>query len=222
MVTDRSGDDRVGALDLLESGAMPLCVFRAGVVVEVPADYARDPRHRTLVDRLNRISRYADAVTLLEQHPDSWLAADVLTGAPWAQRFLTTTARLSQLDPKAARRGQRALMRVLNGVKPRTGRHRAPALTSDVRDRTAGVLVRWRSAIDTVWQQERATLARAVATLAAASFPLSKAHRRALVALSRRKGLRKHDLVLTLVSWETGVPLRRLRTAQPETELVYR
>lgn len=206
---------------------MPQFVFRAGIAVAVPADYARDPQHRALVDRLNRISRYADAITLLEQHPDSWLVADVLTGAPWAQRFLNTTARLSQLDPKQARRGLRALMLVLNGVKPRIGRHRAPALTADARDRTVDVMAQWRADVDTVWnaadwRQDRATLTSALIALATARFPLSKAHRRALVALVRRKGLRKHDLVLTLVSWETGVPLRRLRTTQPETELVYR
>lgn len=201
---------------------MPLFVFRSGIAVAVPTDYATDPHHRLLVDRLTRLSRYADVVTLLEQHPDGWLAADVLTGAAWARKFLNTTARLSQLDPTQARRGQRALMRVLNGTKARTGRHRAPATTAAVRDRTVEVLTRWRADIETVWHQDRATLASAVAKLAASRFSLSRSHRRALGTLARRHGLRKHDLVLTLVSWETGVPVRRLRSAQSVPELVYR
>jgi hypothetical protein len=203
---------------------MPLFVFRAGVAVAVPADYARDPRHQLLVDRLERTSRYTDAVAILDSHPDSFLAADILTGAPWAQRYLNTTARLSQLDPAKARRGLRALMCVLNGVKPRTGRHRAPPLTRVARGRADDVLARWRADIDRVWQQDRTALAFAVSALSVGHFTLSTAHRRALRALVRRKGLRRHDLVLTLTSWETGVPLRRLRMAQPVStpELVYR
>lgn len=201
---------------------MPLFVFRAGIAVAVPADYARDPQHRLLVDRLTSLTRYAEAITILESHPDSWLAADVLTGAPWAQRFLNSTARLSHVDPKQARRGLRALMLVLNGVKPRVGRHRAPGLSMATRDRTTEVLTRWRSIIDTQWPQGRATVAQDVANAAAAHFPLSTAHRRALAALMRRPGLRKHDLVLALTSWETGVPVRRLRATQPHAELVYR
>jgi hypothetical protein len=200
---------------------MPLFVFRSGVAVAVPADYARDPQHRLLVDRLTHSRRYTEAVALLESHPDSWLAADVLTGAPWAQRYLTTTAYLSQHDPAQARRGARALFRVLNGAKPRTGRPHAPPLPPDAR--TTAVLGRWRADLDGVWPSaSAATLAQAVARLAAAHFPFSAAHRRALVALVRRTRLRKQDLVLTLTSWETGVPVRRLRAGPTVSDLVYR
>jgi hypothetical protein len=199
-------------------------VFRSGVPVAVPDDYANDPYHAMLVTFLNAETRYEAVVAFLEQHSASWLAADVLTSAPWSKKFLNTTAQLwasSQTNRALAARGWRALMHVLNGTKSRTGRPRAPAMTTDVRDHTADVLTWWRSTIDNLWP-ERVALASAIAAVAGTRFPLSKAHRRALVALARRKGLRKHDLVLTLVSWETGVPVRRLRTTQPAAELVYR
>ena len=198
-------------------------VFRSGRAVALPVDYATQPDHLAVVSALNTATRYEDVVALLEQQATTWLAADVLTGAAWAKKFLNTTAQLwasNQTNRVLAARGWRALTHVLNGTKPRTGRHRAPALTVDVRDRTADALARWRMIIDRIWSNDRASLAASI--VVAATFPVSKAHRQALSALSRRKGLRKHDLVLTLVSWETGVPVRRLRTTQPPAELVYR
>ena len=198
-------------------------IFRSGVPIAVPADYSSDPQHRAVVDHLNRAVEYVDVVALLEQHTTSFLAADVLTGALWAQRFLNTTARLHQVEPALARRGLRALMSVLNGTKPRIGRHRAPRLASATLARADAAVARWRTRIESVWHPDRAYMVSAVTTLAETSFPLSRSHRTALRALARRKSLRKHDVVLTLASWETGVPLRRLRAVHPvdPVELVY-
>lgn len=201
---------------------MPLFVFRSGIAVAVPPDYAQDPQHRLLVDRLTRLSRYSEVVTLLEQHPNGFLAADLLTGAPWAQKFLNSTARLAQTDPKQARRGLRALLWVLNGTKPRPGRHRDPPLDPTVMAHAADALARWQIVIDRLWGTDRASLTAAVRTRAAAAFVLSQSHQRALRALVRRPGLRKRDLVLALASWETGLPLRRLRgTPDGVATLIY-
>lgn len=200
-------------------------VFRGGLPVAVPVDYADDPYHSVLVTFLNAETRYEAVVAFLEQHSTGWLAADVLTGQPWSKKFLNTTAQFwagSPANRALAARGWRALMHVMNGTKPRTGRHRAPALTTDVRERSVEIMARWKAEIDNLWAREHSTtMAAAITVVASTHFPVSKAHRRALVAMVRRKA-RKHDFVLTLVSWETGVPVRRLRMAPPAAELVFR
>jgi hypothetical protein len=202
---------------------MALFVFRSGIPVAVPADYADDPQHRALVERLSQTNQYADAVAILEQHPDSFLAADVLTGAPWAQRFLNTTARLYQIDRRTARHGVRALLLVLNGTKPRTGRHRKPPLSPETIGHAVEVVTRWRDVVDACWEQERSTLLATLTREATQYFQFSRAHRRALALLLRRRTLRKGELVLTLASWETRLPTRRLRhsSMHPMLDFVY-
>ena len=193
---------------------MALYVLRSGCLVAVPEGYADTPTHKALVARLTSVHTYAEAVDILTAHADSWLAADVLTGVPWAQKFLLTTARLYQLDQPAAKRGLRALMRVLNGTKSQTGRHRVPPLLPAARGTASAALGRWQTYVDTIWTADRAELASAVQRLA-----LSTAHRTVLRTLMQRKTLRKRDLVLLLASWDTGVPMRQLRTAP--ASLVY-
>jgi hypothetical protein len=200
-------------------------IFRGGVPLAVPVDYATDPAHATLVAHLTRLTRYADAVAFLEVHPtDGYLAADVLNGALWAKRYLNASARFSAGPPKdraLALRGWRALMHVLNGTRPKVGRHREPPLTAEALGRAAASVARWRSVTDALWGQERATLATLLLQRAEGHFRVSAAHRRAVRALVRRKALRKRDVVLTFASWETGLALRRLRMATSVADLVY-
>jgi hypothetical protein len=191
----------------------PMLIMRSGVPIVIPADYATAPEHRSLVARLQRARSYLDVVALLDAHPDSFLAADVLTGATWAQKFLNSTARLYVTDPKLARRGVRALMCVLNGTKPRTGRHRAAQPTPNAQAEAA--YARWQLVVEEGWPDRAALLA-----LVDHHRVLSRPHRRALRTLVGRDGLRKRDLILALTSWETGMPMRRLRMA-PVAELVY-
>jgi hypothetical protein len=193
---------------------MALFLLRSGRPVAVPDAYAAAPEHQALVARLTSATTYAEAVEILNVHADSYLAADVLTGAPWAQKFLLTTARLHHLDKPLARAGLRALMRVLNGTKPQTGRHRVPPLLPAARGTASAALGRWQSYVDTIWSPDRAVLASAVQRLA-----LSTAHRTVLRTLMQRKTLKKRDLVLLLASWDTGLPMRQLRTAP--ASLVY-
>src|SRR4051812_27648633 len=100
-----------------------MVIFRAGLPVAVPTDYASQPEHVALVEVLTATSRYAAAVKVLERNAVSWLAADVLQGVPWAQRYLNTTARLTQSavpdDKRLAAAGTRALMHVLAGTPPK-------------------------------------------------------------------------------------------------------
>jgi hypothetical protein len=199
-------------------------VFRCGIPVAVPTNYGTDLGHCRLVDRLTRSRRYLDAVALLEQHPDSWLVADVLTGAPWAQKFLQTTAQLwgQPATRRDAQRGTRALMQVLAGTRPpHGGRRRQPPLPPDVRAHAAVVMATWRAEVEARWGLlGRPALAQALLTHATGFRP-SAAHHRALRALVRRPKLRKRDLVLTLTSWETGVPVRHLRVTPPVAALAY-
>jgi len=194
---------------------MALFLLRSGRPVAVPDNYATTPEHQALVTRLNSANTYAEAIEILSTHADSYLAADVLTGAAWAQKFLNTTARLHQLDRPLAKRGFRALMRVLNGTKRQTGRHRVPPLLPPARGTASAALGRWQTYVDTIWSHDRAALASAVMQVA-----LSTAHRTALRTMMQRKALRKRDLVLLLASWDTGLPMRQLRHSAP-SDLVY-
>ena len=190
---------------------MALYVLRAGCLVAVPEGYADTPAHKALVARLTLANTYAEAVDILTDHADSWLAADVLTGAPWVQKFLTTTARQYQLDRPVAKRGLRALMRVLNGTRAKTGRHRVPPLLLEARGTASAALGRWQTYVDTIWTPDRAALTSTVMQLG-----LSTAHRTALRTLMQRKTLRKRDLVLLLAAWETGLSMRQLRLNAPD------
>ena len=70
--------------------------------------------------------------------------------------------------------------------------------------------------------RERSSMAVSLLALAAGDFRVSAAHRRALRALVRRRGLRKRDLVQAFASWETGLPLRRVRSVTSVADLVAR
>ncbi len=200
---------------------MKLTVFRAGVPIAVPDDYASDPTHQILVSKLEQTNQYADAVALLEQHPESYLAADVLSGAPWARRYLNSTALLSRSGDRMAQRGLRALLSVLNGAKKRVGRRREPPLTPEQIGKVTEALARWRAVTDAIWHHERAALGGAIIASAVLRMPLSLAHRRAIRSMVRRPRLRRHDVVLALTSWETGVPIRRLRSTPQPADLIY-
>ena len=112
-------------------------------------------------------------------------------------------------------------MHALNGTRPRVGRHREPPLSAKELERAADALTRWRVAVDQAWGRDRASMAVSLLALAAGHFRVSAAHRRATRALLRRRGLRKRDVVQAFASWETGLPLRRLRSATSVTDLVY-
>ena len=199
-------------------------IFRTGLLVAVPTDYAAQPDHVLLVKALTAAARYVEAVAVVEQHSTGWRDADILAGVPWFRRFLTTTARLwagSPRDRALAARGWRALMHALNGTRPRVGRHREPPLSAKELERAADALTRWRVAVDQAWGRDRASMAVSLLALAAGHFRVSAAHRRATRALLRRRGLRKRDVVQAFASWETGLPLRRLRSATSVTDLVY-
>jgi hypothetical protein len=199
----------------------PTYIVRRGVLLAVPEDYAEMAEHRALVDRLSTNS-YLEAVAVLETVPlTNWLAADLLTGAAWARRYLNTTAKLWMQDKKLAGRGTRAMMRVLSGFEAKIGRQRSGPLAPEIAAKAATVLADWRALVDAEWAGDRAGLASTLAEKASALFTLSATHRRALRALVRRQRLKKADVVLTLSSWETGIPLRRLRSAQPVADLVY-
>ena len=200
-------------------------VLRGHALVPVPPNYRADPAHRAIVDLLQTASTYMNAVVTLEVHAASWLGADILSGARWAQRFLLSTAALSQsAEPREralAKRGLRALLMVLTGTKPHVGRKPHPPLTNGALQRAASAVTVWRGYVEAYWGQEPAVAARAL--LAQSSFPLSRAHGLALRELLRRPRVRKQDVVLALVSWETGISLRRLRrSAAPQAELIYR
>lgn len=200
-------------------------IFRGGVPLAVPDDYATDPSHVALVDILTRLTVYRHVVAFLELHPtDGYLVVEMLVGAPWARKYLNTTAKLwagSPADRRLATRGWRALMHLLNGTKPRVGRHKAPPLHPEALGAAALVVAHWRGVVDAHWADERATLAAALLKEAASRFRVSVAHIRATRALVRRRGIRKRDVVLAFASWETGVPVRRLRVATTVADLVY-
>lgn len=197
--------------------AEPLFIFRAGLPVAVPANYASLPEHLKLVDQLTTTNSFLLVVALLEQHSDSYLAADFLTGAPWAQRFLNTLGKLKVSGARTlVRRGQRALVGVLAGVKPKRGRPKS-SLTPAQTLAGAEAIARSRVVVDRAWAGDRADLVAALTK----GRTLSAAHRRSLVALVRRPSVRKIDLVLSLASWETGIPRRRLHLTRPVADLVY-
>lgn len=202
-----------------------MVIFRAGLAVAVPADYARQPEHVALVEVLTATSRYAAAVKVLESNAVSWLAADVLQGVPWAQRYLNTTARLSLSTSPADRRlaaaGTRALMHVLTGTPPKVGRRRAMPLSPTELSCAAASIAKWRAVVDASWSEDRATMACTLVPAVVKGSGLGRAHERLLRALVRRQRLRKTDLVLTLASWDTGLPVRRIRSARPTADLVY-
>jgi hypothetical protein len=203
----------------------PIYIVRKGVLLAVPVDYHEAEAHRALVTRLSSTNSYRAAVTALESAPPGhWLAADILTGAPWARRYLNTTAKLWLEDKKLAGRGVRALMRALSGSDVKAGRRREAPLSPEDTYLATSALACWRVLLDEYWTGaagDRVWLAGKVTRSAEARFRVSAAHRRALRALLRRRRLRKADLVLTLASWETGIPQRRLRSIQPVAELVY-
>jgi len=197
-------------------------VFRNGVVLPVPPGYAEDPDHQALVAKLSTTNSYAEAVAVLGGAPlSSWLAADLLTGAPWARRFLNTTARLWSQDRKLAESGIRAMMRVLSGQESKAGRHRTLPLTPAEQTLATSAVAAWRVLVDAAWSTDRPGLAQALARHANARFKLSKAHGKALVALTRRRRLRRADVVVALASWETGIPARRLGPPQAVADLIY-
>lgn len=200
-------------------------IFRAGLPVAVPADYASHPEHVAQVEFLTATPQYAEAVRFLEAHAVSWLAADILRGAPWAQRYLNTTARLSQSTNPTERRlaagGVRALMRCLTGTRTHVGRRRSAPLTPEALARGAAAIAKWRAVVDRAWSQDRATLASTMAQAAGKGSGLGRVHERSLRALLRRRRLRRSDLVLSLAAWETGIPIRRLRSARQVADLVY-
>jgi hypothetical protein len=202
-----------------------MVIFRGGIAVEVPVEYARQPEHVALVTQLMATNRYADAVRLLERHVISWLAADVLTGALWSRRYLNTTARLSlsaqPADRRLAAAGTRALMHVLSGIPSKVGRHRVDGLSGPDLARAGAALAHWRAVVDTEWSAVERTGLPAAVLRATNGWHPSRAHQRALRQLVRRRHLRKHELILTLASWETGVAMRRLRAARPLADLVY-
>lgn len=200
---------------------MSLVVFRSGIPIAVPDDYASAPAHRDLVERLNGLNRFADAVAVLEQHPDGYLSADVLTGAPWAQRYLNTMARLwshGASDRGLGERGARALMGVLAGVRPKVGRRRLDPLSPSQTALGAAAIAKWRVHVDASWPD---ILLFGTVDDLARHATLSKVHVRALRRLLRRRGLRKVDIVLTLASWETNLPIRRLRLTRHVADMVY-
>jgi hypothetical protein len=200
-------------------------IFRGGLPLAVPETYATDPAHVALVEILTRLSTYRHVVAFLELHPtDGWLAVEVLSGAGWAKRYLNTTAKLwggSPAERALATRGWRALMHLLNGTKPRVGRHKAPPLHPEALGAAALVVAHWRGVVEAHWAAERDTLTAALLKEAESRFRVSAAHRRATRALVRRRGIRKRDVVLAFASWETGVPVRRLRVATTVADLVY-
>ena len=120
-------------------------IFRSGVPIAVPKDYATDPHHRLLVSRLTCASRYADVVAILEANPDSLLAAGRPDRRTVGAEIPEYDRRLCEWPRTQARRGLRALMRVLNGTKPRPGRHRGPTLPPNG---TGALLARWRADVE--------------------------------------------------------------------------
>lgn len=202
---------------------MTVVVFRSGIPLTPPADYAETPAHQALIAQLSTNS-YAEAVAVLEAAPvDSWLAADILTGVSWARRYLNTTARLWALGVASqplAHRGMVALLRVLNGDRPRVGRKRGSPLTPAEQAQAGVAIAAWRARVDAGWLPDRTERAKALIRVATEHFH-SAAHRRALRELLRRPRLRRSNVVLTLASWETGIPVRRIRSSQAVADLVY-
>lgn len=205
----------------LDWAAVPVFILRNGIVLPVPPNYAQSPDHQALVARLSTHS-YADAVTALDSAPlSSWLAADLLTGTPWARRFLNTTALLWGQDRKLAARGVRALMRVLSGRELRVGRHRSPPLSPEDQARATAAVTAWRGLVDAAWSTDRHGMSQELARSANARFKLSRAHAKALVALTRRRRLRRADVVVALASWETRISTRRLGPPRAVAALIY-
>ena len=202
-----------------------MIIFRNGIPVTVPESYGTQPEHLAVVEQLTKASRYVTAVEIIEAHVTSYLAADVITGQDWAARYLLTTARLNQSisaqDRLLGRRGARALWAILTGVRQRGGRQKAPPMSPEQLGIASSILSRWRAQIDALWGQDRATFVSGLLSAAPASWTPSGAHRRALRALVRRRGIRKSDIAVTLTSWETGIPIRRLRGAGTVADLVY-
>lgn len=202
-----------------------MVIFRAGLPVVVPVTYANQPEHVALVEFLTSTSRYDAAVKMLERHVVSWLAADVLNGVPWAQRYLNTTAKLSQSsapdDRRQAAAGTRALMHVLSGTPMRVGRRRSEPLSPQDLANAAASIAKWRAVVDVPWSADRAGRASAVTLAVGKTCAQPKPHARALMALLRRPRVRKVDVVLALASWDTGLPVRRIRSARQMADLVY-
>lgn len=197
--------------------AEPLFIFRVGLPIAVPANYAALPEHLKLVEQLTTTNSFAAVVTILEQHSDSYLAADVLTGAPWARKFLNTLGKVKASGNKTlVRRATGALVGVLAGIKPKRGRPKS-ALTPAQTAAGAEAIGRCRVVVDRAWAGDRANLVAALTK----GRTLTIVQRRGLVALVRRPSLRKIDLVLSLASWETGIPRRRLHLTRPVADLVY-
>lgn len=195
-----------------------LVIFRAGLAVPVPPGYAGTAAHRALVAALNTDS-FLTAIQTLETAPlASWLAADVLTGAPWARRYLTTLALVTH--KKLTDRAVRALLRVLSGREVKRGRHRVGPLLPDQAARASAAVATWRAIIADLWTSDRSTLTAALLR-AAQGRGIAAAHHRALLALLRRKALRKSDVVLTLAAWEVGLPVRRVRGTRILATFVY-
>lgn len=194
-----------------------LVIFRKGMAVAVPPDYAETPEHRALVAALSTDS-FVSAMQTLEQAPlTSWLAADIVTGAPWARRYFNTLALVT--DKKRIDRAVKALLRVLSGRETKRGRHRVGPLLPEDAAKASAAVAAWRAVVAAIWTPDRAGLGPALLTEAArrnVAVP-----RRALAALIHRPALRKSDLVLTLASWEVGLPVRRIRSAQGLADFVY-
>lgn len=200
-------------------------IFRNGVPVPVPARYKTLGPHRRLVKALAGNS-FPIAIRILEQHTtDSFLAADVYAGAEWAVRFLNTTARFWVEPPgttgkRLGDRAVRALMHLLMGTSPRrVGRKPAGPLAPSETARVAMSLAYWQPMIDDVWLTG---LWRTIALIEQTTrFTVSASHERVLAKWTRRRQLRKSEVVRTLVSWETGVPARRVFQPAQIADLVY-
>jgi len=202
-----------------------MVIFRAGVALPVPVEYGTEPGHMALVAILTSTSRYAEAVRVLDTHAVSWLAADVLLGVPWAQRYLNTTARLSQSklpsDRRQAAAGLRALMHVLTGVPARTGRRPRAPLSPEELAQAASAIAKWRAVVDAKWVTDRATRASTLVAAVHRAGSLSVAQRRTLTNLLRRARVRRDDVVLLLASFDTSLTARRLRSARRTADLIY-
>jgi hypothetical protein len=197
-------------------------VFRNGVPMQAPEGYALTPAHQAFVRKMSDAETFAAAVEALEQAPlDAWASADLLTGAPWARRYLTSMALLwarGKEGRRLSQRGVRALLTALSGRRPRVGRKGAAPLTPDELVEATECLVRWRSVVHAAWDGPREAMFDVLRLEAVKRFDLSEAHRRQLRALLYRKSTRRHHVALALASWEFG---RSVRAAAEVADVVY-